>query len=230
MYQSPNETLKEWLASYNKEVAIIRNCSEEACLLDAISSMSTDIPFRSDLDAKPPQTRKEFLNRATKFIAEEARILCNRRPKSVIISGGESSDRKKRPANNDSRESSDKKQKSGNEDKCPQSFNRFETYTELNTRIEDIYYNIWHWDLLRRPQLKKKDLARRNQSKYCNFHREVNHLTSECNDLNDEIDDLIRRGYLKEYNKENKKGRVDHRRNNRGDCWDDQRNDKCISD
>ena len=130
MYQGPNETLKEWLASYNKEVTIIKNYSEKACLLGAISSMSIDIPFRSDLDAKLPWTWKEFLNKATKFInAEEAQILQNKRPMSVIIGNSEeeSSDRKKRPVNNSSHESSKKRQKSGNDDKSLQLFKRFET-------------------------------------------------------------------------------------------------------
>lgn len=45
IYQGPNETLKEWLARYNKEVAIIENYSKEACLLGAINSISTNIPF-----------------------------------------------------------------------------------------------------------------------------------------------------------------------------------------
>ncbi|GMN57653.1 hypothetical protein TIFTF001_026756 [Ficus carica] len=139
MYQGPNEMLKEWLARYNKEIAIIGNCSEEAYLLGAINSISIDIPFQSDWDAKPLPTWKEFLYRATKFInAEEAQNLRNRRPKFVIVSGGESSDRKKRPVDNDSRESFDKRQKLGNDDKHP-SFKQFETYTELNTGIEDIY-------------------------------------------------------------------------------------------
>lgn len=230
MYQGPNETLKEWLARYNKEIVIIGNCLEEAYLFGAISSISTDIPFQSDLDAKPLQTWKEFLYRATKFInAEEAQILRNRRPKSIIVSGGESSDRKKRPADNGSRESFDKRQKPGNDDKHL-SFKQFETYTELNTGIEDIYYNIRNRDLLRRLPPMKKDPARRNQSKYCSFYRKVGHLTFECNDIKNEIKDLIRRGYLKEYNKENKKGRGNHKRDDRGDRRDDQRDDRRRGD
>lgn len=112
IYRGSKETLKKWLVRYKKEVAIIVNYSEEACLLGAISSMSTDILFQSDLDAKPLQTWKKFLNRATKFInAKESQILRNKMPKSAIIrnSGGESSYQKKRPAINDSRESPKKR-------------------------------------------------------------------------------------------------------------------------
>ncbi|GMN57654.1 hypothetical protein TIFTF001_026755 [Ficus carica] len=76
----------------------------------------------------------------------------------------------------------------------------------------------------------KKDLARRNQSKYCSFYREVGHLTFECNDMKNEIEDLIWHGYLKEYNKENKKGRGNHRRDDHGDHRDDRREDRRRGD
>ncbi|XP_024027141.1 uncharacterized protein LOC112093260 [Morus notabilis] len=73
--------------------------------------------------------------------------------------------------------------------------------------IEDVYHEISHFQVLRRPPPLKSDLARRNQNKYCRFHGENGHTTAECYDLRDEVERLIREGRLGEY-------RADRRNNN----------------
>ncbi|MQM18851.1 hypothetical protein Taro_051848 [Colocasia esculenta] len=45
----------------------------------------------------------------------------------------------------------------------------------------------------------RSDPRRRDQAKYCRFHRDHGHDTSECRQLKDEIEDLIKRGYLRGY-------------------------------
>ncbi|XP_021854569.2 uncharacterized protein [Spinacia oleracea] len=40
---------------------------------------------------------------------------------------------------------------------------------------------------------------RRNKNKWCEFHDDFGHYTEECNALKDNIEDLVRRGYLKQY-------------------------------
>ncbi|XP_024018925.1 uncharacterized protein LOC112090881 [Morus notabilis] len=87
--------------------------------------------------------------------------------------------------------------------------------------IEDVYHEISHLQVLRRPPPLKSNPARRNQSKYCRFHGESGHTTAECYDLRDEVERLIREGRLSEY-------RADHRNNNNqrnNDRREDQRHD-----
>ena len=48
----------------------------------------------------------------------------------------------------------------------------------------------------RRPNLIKKDHSKRDPSKFCRYHRDIDHDTNECFDLKEEIEDLIRRGHL----------------------------------
>ena len=50
--------------------------------------------------------------------------------------------------------------------------------------------------LRRPPPLKAKGLDRR---KYCRFHRGHGHNTEQCIQLKDEIEALIRRGYLDKF-------------------------------
>lgn len=41
--------------------------------------------------------------------------------------------------------------------------------------------------------------GRRDDNKYCKYHRDYDHHTDDCYQLKEEIEALIRRGRLKEY-------------------------------
>ena len=43
------------------------------------------------------------------------------------------------------------------------------------------------------------DLASRNQSLYCTYHKEKGHTTEQCRVLKDHLEQLIKAGHLKEF-------------------------------
>ncbi|GMN63867.1 hypothetical protein TIFTF001_032965 [Ficus carica] len=53
--------------------------------------------------------------------------------------------------------------------------------------------------LLRDPPPIRTDRARRNQNKYYNFHKDVDHKTKYCIQLRDQIELLVRDGHLREF-------------------------------
>lgn len=72
----------------------------------------------------------------------------------------------------------------------------------LNVLLVDILTNIENSDLhtmLERSRKMELSSEKRNQNKYCQFHRDHSHDTSQCYDLSDQIENLIRRGHLKKY-------------------------------
>ncbi|XP_043687621.1 uncharacterized protein LOC122638837 [Telopea speciosissima] len=85
---------------------------------------------------------------------------------------------------------------------------------------------------------KKKDTKRlmfsrpedRNKKKYCKFHKDVGHVTEDCRQLKREIEDVIQKGHLRRYVKEdgkdNSRGyemtRSDPRRDDRARGGDDR--------
>ncbi|GMN32381.1 hypothetical protein TIFTF001_044686 [Ficus carica] len=76
---------------------------------------------------------------------------------------------------------------------------RFQQYTPLVTTIEYVLNQVTGWGLLRDPPPLRADRARRNQNKYCNFHKDVGHDTKDCIQLRDQIELLIRNGHLREF-------------------------------
>ena len=45
----------------------------------------------------------------------------------------------------------------------------------------------------------RSDPAKRDNTRYCDFHRDYEHCTNDCIQLRKEIEYLIRRGYLRRF-------------------------------
>ena len=72
-------------------------------------------------------------------------------------------------------------------------------YTPLNASRETIYPAIRDKGLLRKLGPMKIPVDRRNQYKYCDFHKDIGHNTSECYNLCNQIEGLVRGGLLTEF-------------------------------
>ena len=73
---------------------------------------------------------------------------------------------------------------------------KFTNYTDLDSSRKDVFMTIEHIGVFKRPDPLHGDLSKRKQNKYCRFHKDIGHTTEECITLKDEIEQLIRRGYL----------------------------------
>ena len=49
------------------------------------------------------------------------------------------------------------------------------------------------------PNKMGGDLSRRNQNLYCTYHRDKGHTTEQCRVLKDNLEQLVKVGYLKEF-------------------------------
>ena len=81
--------------------------------------------------------------------------------------------------------------------RIPQS--KFLGYTPLALPREQVLMQIRNLDLLRKPKDIKTTPNRIDISKYCRCHRDHGHMLEDCFDLNEEIESLVQRGYLKEF-------------------------------
>ena len=71
---------------------------------------------------------------------------------------------------------------------------RFTSFTPLNTPIDQVLMQIKNEGALTFPGKLKGDPSKRFRDKYCRFHRNHSHDTSECYDLKQQIEALIREG------------------------------------
>ena len=70
-------------------------------------------------------------------------------------------------------------------------------FTPLTASISQVLREVRNEQFLRWPTQMKSDLATRDNSRYCEFHRDYGHRTDDCIQLMKEIEYLIRRGYLR---------------------------------
>ena len=73
---------------------------------------------------------------------------------------------------------------------------RFTSFTPLNTLIDQVLMQIKGKRALTFPGKLKGDPIKQYRDKYCHFHRDHGHDTSECQDLKQQIEALIRQGKL----------------------------------
>ena len=86
------------------------------------------------------------------------------------------------------------------EDRCfKPPTGRFTNFTSLNTPIDQVLMQIKDEGALRFPSKLKGDPSKRSKDKYCRFHRDHGHDTSECYDLKQQMEALIRQGKLQRF-------------------------------
>ena len=72
-------------------------------------------------------------------------------------------------------------------------------YTPLTASVSQVLREVQHENFLRWPSKIKSDQAKRDNSKYCEFHRDHGHRIDDCIQLRKEIEYLIRHGHLRRY-------------------------------
>ena len=72
-------------------------------------------------------------------------------------------------------------------------------FTPLTASVSQVLCEVRNEHLLRWPNQMKLDPTIRDNSKYCEFHRDYGHHTDDYIQLKREIEYLIRRGYLRRF-------------------------------
>ena len=72
-------------------------------------------------------------------------------------------------------------------------------YISLTASVSQVLREVQHERFLRWPSQMKSDPVRRDDTKYCEFHKDHGHRIDDCIQLKKEIEYLIRRGHFHRY-------------------------------
>ncbi|KAL0403887.1 UNVERIFIED_CONTAM: hypothetical protein Sradi_2029500 [Sesamum radiatum] len=139
--------------------------------------------FKELIARKPSATQEELLIWAEKYIRIEESTRA--RPKTPA---------KERVTDDETITSN---RTDGNKRECRQ--NDLTQYTPLNAPRAEILSVAKQQGLVQWPFPMKYNPKRMTSNKYCHFHRDRGHSTEECYHLKNEIEKLIRRGYLRKF-------------------------------
>ncbi|XP_058106240.1 uncharacterized protein LOC131249447 [Magnolia sinica] len=155
-----------------------------------------DKSFLASLDKNPLETLAKFMTRSDKYAnAEETKNL-REAAQNVKISVKESTKKEVDSAGGKKRKE-DRTRDERKSGKRPDR--RFSTYTSLNKPQEQVLMEIKSEGFVSWPNKLRSNPNRWNNDKYCHYHRDHGHSTSDCYHLQEEIERLTREGRLREH-------------------------------
>ncbi|XP_047155556.1 uncharacterized protein LOC124826699, partial [Vigna umbellata] len=187
--QGKDETLKAFMHRYNETARRVKNVNHKFIISNLPSCLRPGY-FAEQLYADPPNSMEELQATIAKFIRiEDLRSSRKKQQES--------------PTNNNRKDV----KRSSNDHKTDRSLRKesgwtpkYERYTTLNAPRAKVLEEALQAELL--TVWQKATPKNANGSKVCRFHMNHGHDTKECNMVKDELERLIRVGYLQNYVKE----------------------------
>ncbi|XP_060958922.1 uncharacterized protein LOC133030310 [Cannabis sativa] len=210
--QQPGESLKAYINRFNIEAAKVKNVDDSGRLMALGAGITHGSLLWDSLQGRGAPTIDEFMKRAQKYINIEEARLANNLPlpsgqpvsaTTTTTSTNPKATTANPPTTNNSGHNNKRKGDNGgdqnNAKKSKGYQSMFTIYSELVETQETIYVANEHRVAFRIPEPLKGSGAKRDPSKYCQYHKDIGHTTNECRNLRDEIKTLIRNGPLAHY-------------------------------
>ncbi|XP_016173637.1 uncharacterized protein LOC107616156 [Arachis ipaensis] len=171
--QGPQESLKDYITRFTKVAMKIPNLHPEVHL-HAIKSGLRPGKFQETIAVAKPKTLAEFREKAKGQIDIEELRQARKAEKSAVKDDEKPRDNKK-------------------------SFKpvpRYESYTQFNTKRDDIIKEILNSKLIKPPRKAGAYPEAKNvdKTRYCTFHQKHGHTTDECVIAKDLLERLARQG------------------------------------
>nr|XP_025672873.1 uncharacterized protein LOC112772193 [Arachis hypogaea] len=187
--QRQGEPTRRYLDRLNDECLEIDGLTDSVASLCLTNGLLNE-NFRKHLTTKPVWTMHEIQTVAKEYINDEE--------VSRVVAAN-----KRQPSYNQARQQGNGERPKGQTreealSKAPRTFPRvgkFTNYTPLNLPIVEVYQQIAEKGILPKPR-PLKDRTGGNKNLYCDYHKGYGHLTQDCFDLKDALEQAIREGKL----------------------------------
>ncbi|GFZ05550.1 hypothetical protein Acr_17g0011220 [Actinidia rufa] len=170
------ESLKDYVKWFNQTVLEVEDPSDKVMIMAMMEGLRPD-PLFDSLSKNAPETLSTLQRKADKYIAAEE--LTEEETRSKRSDQNTKRDNNKRP-------------------RTPPHHPEL-ILPPLNAPVAQVLSKIKHEEFVKWPGKIKTDSQKRNQNKYCEFHRDHGHNTEDCFQLKEQIADLIKRGYSGKY-------------------------------
>ena len=185
--QWEDETLRFYRTRFNKEALSIDE-ADDKILVAAFTNGLRKGMFLFSLYKNDLKTMSDVLYKATKYMnAKDALLAREEKPKKRERQEEARQDRGRKATRiGDQREDKHSKSPTG----------RFASFTPLNASIDQVLMQIKDEGALTFHGKLKGDPSKRPRDKYCCFHRDHDHDTSDYYNLKQQIEAFIRQGKL----------------------------------
>nr|XP_023881862.1 uncharacterized protein LOC111994219 [Quercus suber] len=172
--QREDETLRSYIARFNKEAFSIDEADDKKLVTAFINGLRKG-KFLFSLYKNDSKTMSDVLHMATKYMnAKDALLAREEKPMKREKQEESKQDRGQKIARTGDR-------RDDRHFKPP--IGRFASFISLNTLIDQVLMQIKDEGALTFPGKLKGDPNKRSRDKYCRFHRDHGHNTSNCYDL-----------------------------------------------
>ncbi|RRT32573.1 hypothetical protein B296_00057079 [Ensete ventricosum] len=186
MAQGSVEPLSQFVGRFTSQIQGIPDLHPSLAIQAFLTGLRQSRFFWSLIE-RPPTTLPEMLQRAHRYMAVET-LIAGKRDETKRSRGEQSRGHLASPPKR-------REDRSGLLPARPPPI-------PLNSTRTEIFFQIREKGLLKAPSPMKSHPERRDKRRYCRFHREYDHDIEECRDLQYQIEDLIRRGHLRRYVRE----------------------------
>ena len=212
--QSSQESLRSYVQRFNVESLKVDILDEKFAITAFIVGLgvqSKDLMF--SISKNPQASMAEVLAKAEKYINCEEALISKKGSSSTYKEKSGTDKRQGRsPKRQRDRERSPKKDRERSPKRReslrdrldpPQSEQRQQysprQFTPLTAAVSQVLREVQHEQFLRWSSQMRSDPTKRDNTKYCEFHRDHGHRTNDCIQLMKEIEYLIRCGYLRRF-------------------------------
>ena len=212
--QSSQESLRSYVQRFNAESLKVDIPDEKFTITAFIAGLevqSKDLTF--SISKNPQASMAEVLAKAEKYINGEEALISKKGSSSTHKEKSEidkrrgrspkrQSDRERSPKKDGER--SPKRRGSLRDHLGPPQLERRQRYsprrfTPLTASVSQVLREVQNEQFMRWSTQMKSDPATRNNTRYCEFHRDYGHRTDDCIQLRKEIEYLIQREYLRRF-------------------------------
>ncbi|XP_030926621.1 uncharacterized protein LOC115953227 [Quercus lobata] len=193
--QGKKETLRSYVKHFTQETLEVDEANDKVQLTTFKAGLrSKDLV--ASLAKNPPKTMAKMPLKVQKYMNAEDALVAIKDVEKPGDKGKKEDERRGQKRERLDRRSYDRNKKK--DDKGP----RMIKFTPLVMLVDKILMQIKDDHYLKWPRPLHSSPNVRDKNKYCRFHKDHDHNTKDCKDLKEQIEELIQKGKLQKYVKE----------------------------